>query len=147
MSPSHPKKLAVRFVFTMAIVLVVGGVVLAKKPVPPPPLPPVRYEIRLFHVYPSSNITVPMHPNEMNNSGQVVGYCGCRAFLYDPVLDDHDEAIGQAIDLNEIVDPETIPDGWNISSATGINDRGDIVGSLVRRWRSAWLRDRYERGG
>ncbi len=57
MSPSHPKRLAVRFVFTMAIVLVVGGVVLAKKPVPP--LPPVRYEIRLFHVYPSSNMTSP----------------------------------------------------------------------------------------
>ncbi len=53
-----------------------------------------------------------MHPNEMNNSGQVVGYCGGRAFLYDPAVDDNNEAIGQAIDLNDIVDPDTIPDGW-----------------------------------
>jgi hypothetical protein len=72
---------------------------------------------------------------DLNNWGQVVGRCLVngqqRAFLFDPATDDANDPIGRAVDLNDIVDPATIPTNWIIKSALGINDRGEIAGYLV----------------
>jgi probable HAF family extracellular repeat protein len=61
-------------------------------------------------------------PAAINNQGQVVGtvsgYQGpARAFLYSE---------GVIKDLNTLIDPSS---GWTLSHASGLNDRGLIVGS------------------
>lgn len=58
--------------------------------------------------------------NAINNRGEVVGVSlgeGGRAFLYQP-------GVGMR-DLNDMLDPAS---GWVFQYATGINDRGQIVG-------------------
>ncbi len=52
----------------------------------------------------------------INNAGDVVGEAGNTGFLY------HN---GQALYLNNLVDPML---GWNIRTATAINDQGQIIG-------------------
>jgi probable HAF family extracellular repeat protein len=38
------------------------------------------------------------------------------------------------VDLNSLLDPALTQAGWVLSDATGINDRGDIVGNMVNRY-------------
>jgi len=52
----------------------------------------------------------------INNSGQVVGFAAGHAFLY---------TNGTMYDLNNLIPPNS---GWTLSSATGINDLGQIAG-------------------
>jgi hypothetical protein len=101
----------------------------AAKPAPsPPPPPPVRYRIQYWD-YPSQ--AIGGWPVDMNNLGQVVGWCHLpdgtyHGYLYDPDLDPN-----TALDLDVVyraLDPGF--DGWRIHSATGINDLGVIVGKI-----------------
>ncbi len=63
-----------------------------------------------------------LHPGEIswanaiNNLGEVVGQSGWAGFLYKN---------GQMYDLNQLT---SLPAGWSLYSATGINDLGQIVG-------------------
>ena len=73
---------------------------------------------------------------QMNNVGKVVGFYynaadEMRGFLYDSAAD-LQGPIGHAVDLNTVVDANTIPAGWNIASGNDINDQGDIVGLLMQ---------------
>lgn len=66
----------------------------------------------------------------VNNMGQAVGV----AFL-----DGRDVAIlwdlktGHYIDLNTFLTPEEVAAGWSLTSAYGINDAGDVVGTAFNR--------------
>jgi probable HAF family extracellular repeat protein len=53
---------------------------------------------------------------DINNSGQIVGDSGNRAFLYEN---------GSMIDLNSLIDPNS---GWTLFTAKDINSTGQIVG-------------------
>ena len=66
---------------------------------------------------------------DINSLGQVVGhsiipYESYRAFVWTPTAHGED---GTMLDLNSLLDPSTGV-GWNLHTATGINDRGQIVG-------------------
>ena len=52
----------------------------------------------------------------INNAGDIVGEAGNTGFLF------HN---GQNFDLNNLIDPSL---GWNIRTATAINDNGQIIG-------------------
>lgn len=54
--------------------------------------------------------------NALNELGQIVGWSGDHAFLYES---------GAMIDLNSLIDPTT---GWVLSEASDINESGQIVG-------------------
>lgn len=100
------------------------------KPTPPPAAPPVSYHLQLIEMPANQNATGAIQSAEMNRWGEFVGNYFANdglyhAFLYDPAINP-----GQAIDLNELVAP-WIPEGWYLSSAKAINDRGTIVG--IRR--------------
>jgi probable HAF family extracellular repeat protein len=93
------------------------------KPMPPPPLPPIKFQIQLWDVPYGGGKYI----NKMNNLGQVVGWYSHpngekHGFLYDPTVN-----ANTAIYLNDVV---ATPAGWMISSAVGINNRGAIVGYL-----------------
>jgi probable HAF family extracellular repeat protein len=68
------------------------------------------------------------HGLAVNTSGQVVGYSRLAgdvgpdsAFLYSG---------GQMLDLNDLVDPTTVPPGAWLNGALGINDDGEITGIM-----------------
>ena len=61
----------------------------------------------------------------LNNLGQVVGYAITENFASQHAFFHKD---GQMIDLNQFVPPGQ---GWELTSATGINDQGQIVGSGI----------------
>ncbi|MBJ6725068.1 MBG domain-containing protein [Geomesophilobacter sediminis] len=67
------------------------------------------------------------HPAAINNLGQIVGW---RSLSGQSSATDH--AVlwnqGSAIDLNTLIDPAT---GYTLWHADGINDNGDIVGSMA----------------
>jgi hypothetical protein len=86
---------------------------------------PVVYHVKVFSM-PADHTGDEVSVRGMNNLGQVVGHYsvdgGNKAFIYDPVVDPD-----RAIDLHDHVQP---PDGFYFRLATGINDRGEIVGGL-----------------
>ncbi len=63
--------------------------------------------------------------NDVNNHEQIVGYSflsdntDAHAFLYEQ---------GVMTDLNQLLDPNTINNGWTLHEALAINDNGTIVG-------------------
>jgi len=68
---------------------------------------------------------------DINSQGQVVGhsiipYERYRAFIWTPSVPNGDE--GTMFDLNSLLEPNT-GTGWQIGTATGINDRGQIAGN------------------
>ena len=56
---------------------------------------------------------------DINEAGQIVGVSGLRAFLWEN---------GVMSDLNDLIAPAP---GWQLRSATGINNRGQIVGRAL----------------
>lgn len=143
-----------RFIAALLAVLLTSVVMcdttLAQKKVKPDPSgPPVKYQIRLFTLPAANNTNTEVY--DMNELGQVVGACcidgQARAFLFDPSLDDEQNLIGEAIDLNDIVVNELLP-GWAISAAYGINNWGCIVGSLSHPdGQSGFILDMNAEGG
>ena len=107
----------------MALALLSGGLVWAKKPVPPPDPepdpPPVTYTVTWLDTFATSEA------NGVNSLGHVVGpatsperYDGEEfAYVYTP-------GTGM-VDLNTLL-PEA--SGWRLWTAYDINDRGQIVG-------------------
>src|SRR5947209_372241 len=61
--------------------------------------------------------SISTEPHAINNLGQIVGTDNNHAFIYNG---------GTFSDLNTLIDPAS---GWTLSSASGINDLGQIVGS------------------
>lgn len=86
-----------------------------------PPLPAVTYELVYVDQF-------GMYVNEMNNLGMVVGWSTIAdvrsASFIDPLL------AAQTF-LFEVVAPDSIPEGFTLSSAVGINDHGVIVGYMT----------------
>ncbi len=66
-----------------------------------------------------NTIALNFNPNAINNSGLVVGdsYSSLHAMLY---------TNGAIQDLNALINPNS---GWHLTSATGINDLGQIIGA------------------
>ncbi len=71
-------------------------------------------------------------PQGINSQGQVVGWGGLtfppggtRAFVWTPT--DANGSTGATVDLNTLLDPDSST-GWILWEATGINDKGQIVG-------------------
>jgi hypothetical protein len=107
---------------------------LGAKPAPPPPLPPVCYQIQYWDI-PTPIPTKLFGMNTMNNLGQIVSWYvnpagDERAYLYDP-LADRETARELAVDLETEFAPMGIPNGCKIASAVGINNHGLIVGAGV----------------
>lgn len=59
----------------------------------------------------------------INNNGLIVGVSGDRAVLWDGSM--------VAYDLNSCLNASDVAQGWVLTSATGINDRGEIVGRMT----------------
>ena len=62
----------------------------------------------------------PGEAKAINGLGQIVGLNGVSATLWKN---------GQAIDLNTQISSNS---GWNLKTATGVNDHGQIVGAGIR---------------
>jgi probable HAF family extracellular repeat protein len=65
----------------------------------------------------------------INNAGQITGYFsspdGLHAALWTGAL---------GVDLNSLLRPQSVADGWILTTATGINDNGWIVGTARNRF-------------
>lgn len=90
-----------------------------------PVLPPVRYSVMLVAMPDTSYFF-----NDCNESGAIVGWTmgvgSKRGFAYLPSVN-----ATTAIDLTDpAFGVQGVPDGWFVSSAVGINNRGDIAGYL-----------------
>ncbi len=106
----------------VTVALLSGSLAWAKKPpkdppTDPPTSPPFVYQITWL----TSSLCTPRFAIDINNNGNIVGIASRdgreRAFLYTA-------GIGVQ-DLNDLAGPES---GWNLYSAYGINDSGQVVG-------------------
>ncbi len=133
------KKLIVGSLLFIVACVLAGELALAGKPVPPPPLPPVRYRIKYpqlpANYNPDMYLTVEgiTSPFFLNNKWQVQAVGAYMdldgrytAFLYDPAVDPN-----KAIDLNSWFDGNRgVPEGYYLRSARDINDENVIIGQL-----------------
>ncbi|MHB8971187.1 MAG: hypothetical protein ACYC3X_17595 [Pirellulaceae bacterium] len=123
------KKLIVWSLFAIPVFVLAGNLVLAGKPVPPPPLPNVRYRIKYVEL-PGGFVPNP-EIGGINNDACVVGFYdradvgGVRhGFLYDSSVNQD-----LALDLHALLAP-SIPPGWTLRSASDISDVQVVVGVL-----------------
>lgn len=75
--------------------------------------------------------------NDINENGQVVGWSAVAGEGYAVLWDK-----GAVLDLNKFMPSSYLADGWILAEATGINNRGQIVGIAVNhklRLESAYL--------
>lgn len=89
----------------------------------------VKYYVHFFDVPPDLDISGQVFPRGMNDQGQVVGGYEVndwnKGFFYDFVSD-------VAVPLVDIIAPDDLPSGWEIRSATAVNNGGVIVGFLAK---------------
>jgi uncharacterized membrane protein len=73
----------------------------------------------------------------INNAGLIVGTLGLTEDPFN-VLNQRaalwNNPTGTSIDLNTLLRPESVAAGWLLSTATGIDDNGEIVGSAYNRF-------------
>ncbi|OEZ57544.1 HAF repeat-containing protein [Duganella sp. HH105] len=69
---------------------------------------------------------------DINNKGQAVGFAWTDSTFH-AMLWQH----GAAIDLNTYLDPTLVSQGWELQTADGINDQGQIVGKATNRYTTA----------
>lgn len=123
----HWKRTLALLSIAAAVALVSAGLALGKKPPKPPPEPPppepqptVTYSMTFLPSLPGQSV---VNVHDLNNHGEVVGSSrhegALRPFLYTPA--------DGVVDLNDLISEEDKA-CWVLSSASGINDAGQIVG-------------------